>query len=136
MYSLTLSDVETKTYEYGMLRALGFKSTHLIAMITLQSFFYSVPGVIAGVAVAFAFNVLLKTLIFIYAGNAMGFGLSQVSLIIGISFGFIMPIISIYFPIKAALDKNLRQSLDLNHRQNNEMKVEQTRMEDLGLSPT
>jgi ABC-type antimicrobial peptide transport system permease subunit len=119
-----------------MLRALGFKSTHLIAMITLQSFFYSVPGVIAGIAVAFAFNVLLKTLIFIYAGNAMGFGLSQVSLIIGISFGFIMPIISIYFPIKAALDKNLRQSLDLNHRQNNEMKVEQTRMEDLGLSPT
>jgi len=35
LYSLMLSDVDTKTYEYGMLRALGFKSSHLVGMITL-----------------------------------------------------------------------------------------------------
>jgi len=35
LYSLMLSDVDTKTYEYGMLRALGFKSSHLVSMITI-----------------------------------------------------------------------------------------------------
>ena len=35
LYSLMLSDVDTKPYEYGMLRALGFKSSHLVGMITL-----------------------------------------------------------------------------------------------------
>lgn len=35
LYSLMLSDVDQKTYEYGMLRALGFKSSHLVSMITL-----------------------------------------------------------------------------------------------------
>ena len=38
IYSLMLSDVESKTYEYGMLRALGFKSIHLIGLLSMQSF--------------------------------------------------------------------------------------------------
>ena len=35
LYSLMLSDVDGKTYEYGMLRALGFKSSHLMSMISM-----------------------------------------------------------------------------------------------------
>lgn len=35
LYSLMLSDVDQKTYEYGMLRALGFQSSHLVSMITI-----------------------------------------------------------------------------------------------------
>ena len=35
IYSLMLSDVDEKTYEYGMLRALGFKSKSLIGLISL-----------------------------------------------------------------------------------------------------
>ena len=52
LYSLMLSDVDSKTYEYGMLRALGFKSSHLIGMITIQSFIFSVPGVALGLIVS------------------------------------------------------------------------------------
>ena len=124
LYSLTISDVETKTYEYGMLRALGFKSSHLIAMITLQSFLYSVPGVIAGIAVALTFNVIIRFMIFYMAGNAVEFGLTTTALCIGVCFGFFMPLISIYFPIKAALGKNLKDSLDLTRRSTNEKSVE------------
>lgn len=136
LYSLTLGDVETKTYEYGMLRALGFKSTHLMSMITLQSFFFSFPGVVAGIAVALTFNVLIRFMIYALTGNAAGFGLSTMSLVIGISFGIIMPLISILLPIQAALGKNLRSSLDLNHRSNNEKSASVQRLEDMGLSPT
>lgn len=33
VYALLLSDVEGKTYEYGMLRALGMRQTALIQVI-------------------------------------------------------------------------------------------------------
>ena len=67
LYSLMLSDVDSKTYEYGMLRALGFKSSHLIGMITIQSFIFSVPGVALGLIVACIFNVLFRLMIFYLA---------------------------------------------------------------------
>lgn len=35
IYALMLSDVEEKTYEFGMLRALGFNHKALIALLTL-----------------------------------------------------------------------------------------------------
>ena len=35
IYSLMLSDVDEKTYEYGMIRALGFQHKSLITMITM-----------------------------------------------------------------------------------------------------
>lgn len=136
LYSLTLGDVETKTYEYGMLRALGFKQTHIMSMITLQSFFFSVPGVITGITVALSFNVLIRFAIYALTGNASGFSLSEMALVVGICFGVVMPMISIALPTQAALGKNLRSSLDLNHRANNEKSVNVQRLEDMGLSPT
>ena len=130
-----LSDVDTKTYEYGMLRALGFKSSHLVFMITIQSFFYSIPGICLGVSVALVTNVLLRYFIFVFAENTAGFSLSATSLWIGITFGIIMPLLAILLPIQQALGKNLRTSLDLNHRANNEKSVSVQKLEDLGLSP-
>ena len=94
-----LSDVDAKTYEYGMLRALGFKTTHLVGLITIQSFVFSVPGVIGGLVVAFIFNILLRFMIFSFANNAASFGLSSSALWLGISFGLIMPLLSILLPI-------------------------------------
>lgn len=73
IYSLMLSDVEQKTYEYGMLRALGFKSSHLISMISIQSFFFSIPGVVLGIAVAFVTNVLLRYIMYVFAQNTSDF---------------------------------------------------------------
>lgn len=99
IYSLMLSDVEQKTYEYGMLRALGFKSSHLISMITIQSFFFSIPGVILGISVAFVTNVVLRYFIFSFSRNTADFELSSASLWVGILFGIIMPVLAILLPI-------------------------------------
>jgi ABC-type antimicrobial peptide transport system permease subunit len=100
LYSLMLSDVDSKTYEYGMLRALGFKSSHLIGMISIQSFIFSVPGVALGLIVAWIFNVLFRLVIFNLAQNAASFALSTASIWLGVSFGLIMPLLSILIPIK------------------------------------
>jgi ABC-type antimicrobial peptide transport system permease subunit len=60
LYSLMLSDVDSKTYEYGMLRALGFRKRMLVGMIIEQSFSFSLPGIFLGVIIAWIFNVLLR----------------------------------------------------------------------------
>lgn len=64
IYSLLLSNVEEKTYEYGMLRALGMKQYVLIELLLLQSLSFSVPGILAGLLVSF--------LVYIPIGNVIG----------------------------------------------------------------
>ena len=94
-----LSDVDAKTYEYGMLRALGFKKSHLIGVISLKSLSFSLPGLVFGILVAFILNTGLRMVIFIQAENYSSYELTLGSILIGGIFGLIMPLVSNYFPI-------------------------------------
>jgi ABC-type antimicrobial peptide transport system permease subunit len=47
-----------------MLRALGMRKERLIALITIQSTFFSIPGLISGIVVAFTLNTACRFLIF------------------------------------------------------------------------
>lgn len=76
IYSLMLSDVDEKTYQYGMLRALGFKNKNLMALISMQSFSFSVPGLLGGLLVAYFLNLIVRYMIFIYAQNTTNYDLS------------------------------------------------------------
>ena len=134
LYSLMLSDVDEKTYEYGMLRALGFKKEHLVRVITMKSMAFAIPGLIAGVFVAFILNIGLREVIFLKASNVSNYQLTALSIVIGVLFGLIMPLISNYFPIQSALGKNLRSSLDLNRRSKDEVGIRVERLEDVGIS--
>ena len=116
VFSLMISDVDGKTYEYGMLRALGFQKPYLVSMITINSFSFSIPGMIGGIIVAYIMNIGLRESIFLAAKNALSYNLTKSSLVLGICFGILMPFISNYVPIKNALDKSLRKSLDQSKR--------------------
>lgn len=133
--SLMLADVDGKTYEYGMLRALGFMKRHLMMMITLNSFSYSIPGLFIGVILAAILNLAIREIIFILAKNSEFYGLSSMALALGITFGFFMPFLANYLPIKSALGKTLRNSLDLNKRKNDKFGVKVEKLEDYGMSP-
>ena len=67
LYSLMLSDVDAKTYQYGMLRALGFKKRMLVGMICEQSVGFSIPGLLIGTMIAWILNIELRQIIFIEA---------------------------------------------------------------------
>jgi ABC-type antimicrobial peptide transport system permease subunit len=134
IYSLMLSDVDEKTYQYGMLRALGFKNKNLMALISMQSFSFSVPGLLGGLLVAYFLNLIVRYMIFIYAENTTNYDLSQGSIILGVMLGIFLPIISNIILIQRALSKNLRVSLDLYHRSVNELTVSIKRLEEMGLS--
>ena len=99
LYSLMLADVDGKTYEYGMLRALGFKKEHLIRVIVMKSLSFSIPGLFFGILIAFILNIALRMVIFMQSDNYSSYELTAISIVIGVVFGLVMPMISNYFPI-------------------------------------
>ena len=103
IYSLMLSDVEEKTYEFGMLRALGFNTRNVKVTISLQSIFFAVPGLVFGLFMAAVLNLLLRYMLYSLTKNTNSYGLSNGSVYIGIAIGLGMPMISNYFPIQKAL---------------------------------
>jgi len=136
IYFLMLSDVEEKTYQYGMLRALGFRKKSLIALISLQSLAFSGPGLGGGLVVATFLNFIARFAIFQYSRNSVSYDLSPESVILGAILGLVLPLISNVVPIQSALSKNLRISLDLYHRAVNEITVTVKRLENMGMSVT
>ena len=103
VFSLMLSDVDSKTYEYGMLRALGFKKQYLVAMISISSFTFSIPGMVAGILVAFILNIFLRQLIYMQSENEIGYELSALAIALGLVFGICVPFFANYMPIKSTM---------------------------------
>ena len=129
-----LSDVDEKTYQYGMLRALGFRNKNLVSLISMQAFSFSIPALLGGILVAYFLNIVVRSLIFMFAKNTTDYALSSSALLLGILLGILLPLVANLLPIKRALSKNLRESLDLYHRSVNEMSVQIKRLEEMGFS--
>jgi ABC-type antimicrobial peptide transport system permease subunit len=64
IYSLMISDVEAKTYEFGMLRALGFEKNNLITLLLVEALVFAIPGLCLGLIMAFLLNALVSYFIF------------------------------------------------------------------------
>lgn len=64
IYSLMISDVEEKTYEFGMIRALGLKKISLIHLILIEGLLFAIPGLSLGLIFAYLINGAVGFLIF------------------------------------------------------------------------
>ena len=94
-----LSDVDEKTYEFGMLRALGFNTRNVKVTIISQSFFFAVPGLLIGLFMAASGNLAFRHALHTLTKNVNDYTLSSGSVYIAIAIGLGMPLISNYFPI-------------------------------------
>ena len=52
IYSLLLISVESKTFEFGVMRMVGLNTTGIIAMILIQGFMFVVPSLLVGFILA------------------------------------------------------------------------------------
>ena len=136
IYSLMLSDVEERTFETGMLRALGFNTNNILSTVLLQSMLFAIPATIGGMCVAAIMNAGIRAFLFYFSQNTLYYGLSPNSIFVGLLIGLIMPILANVLPIRQALGNNLRSSLDLNHRSNGEFSVQITRLSEIGMEPS
>ena len=81
VYSLMLGNVDERTYEFGMMRSLGFKKNNLISLIILQGFIFAVPGTILGLTTAYIANNYVAFLFNWYSDLVMPFFLSTFNII-------------------------------------------------------
>ena len=126
IYSLMLSDVEQRTFEFGMLRALGFNTKNVMTTVILQAFLFAIPGVVFGLSFAAAMNAAIRYVLFNLAENKTNYLLTPSSIVIGVCTGIFIPLIANYAPISVALGKNLRNSLDQSRRAASEITVKMT----------
>ena len=136
VYSLMLGNVDERTYEFGMLRSLGFKKNNLIFLIILQGFIFAVPGTILGLVTSYITNNFIAFLFNWYTALVMPFFLSSTNIIFGIVAGLSIPLISSYLPIKKCLDDNLRETLAIFNKKIGDIVVSIIKLENLGVSPT
>ena len=80
-------------------------------------------------------NASVRAILFSIAQNWASYSLSTTSIYLGVAIGILLPLVSNIIPIQRALGKNLRASLDANHRGSaSEMAIEIKKMEEFGLS--
>lgn len=96
---------------------------------------FAIPGIVLGFIVAVILNYFTRKLIYDFTGNTASLSLSQGSVIMGIVLGFLIPLLSNILPIRSALGKNLRSSLDLYQRSVHEYSFAMKSQEEYGLSP-
>ena len=92
------------------------------------------PGVFLGFLVAAILNAAFRYTFYSLVLNFASFYLTRIAIIIGVSFGITVPIIANVLPIRKALEVNLRNSLDLNHRHIGEITIVISKLKEMGLS--
>ena len=116
IYSLMISDTEEKTFEFAMLRALGFNTNNIMVTIMYQVVLFVIPGMTLGLVSSAFMNTAMRHLLYTLTGNYSTYALSDGALGYGIVIGIFIPVLANIIPIQQALGKNLRNSLDVSHR--------------------
>ena len=73
--------------------------------------------------VAFVSNIGIREAVFLESKNWLSYNLTMQALILGVICGFIVPMLANYLPIQSALNKTLRNSLDLNKRMDDKIGI-------------
>jgi hypothetical protein len=136
IYALLLSDVEERTFEYGMLRTLGMRQAVLVPLLVLQSLLFSVPGILAGLLVCFLLYVPIDVFLSIFATIPTTPYLTSAAVLLGVLVGVLMPLAGVVLPIRRALSQTLRDALDVYHNVVNDTVVRIRRLENVGASLT
>lgn len=71
IYTIMLSDVDERTYDFAMLRCLGFKNTSLVLLLLMQALFYSIPATITGFILLEIFTSAAQIWLFKFAAISL-----------------------------------------------------------------
>jgi ABC-type antimicrobial peptide transport system permease subunit len=91
IYSLLLTGVDEKTFEYGMLRTLGLPNKILVVMLSLQALCFSIPGIVSGLLLCFVIFVPTDFVISLFVNCAMNPTIQASAVALGLSLGLILP---------------------------------------------
>lgn len=116
LYSLLVISVDTRTFEMGILRMIGMKRSDLIKLLINQSLSYSVPSWLLGIILAEIGVVFLL----VKFSDLVGYELVPIISLNGFlnatAVGLLIPLIASVLPIKNALNTNLHDAIDVDHK--------------------
>eukprot|EP01063_Lacrimia_lanifica_P005752 TRINITY_DN13486_c0_g1_i1.p1 TRINITY_DN13486_c0_g1~~TRINITY_DN13486_c0_g1_i1.p1 ORF type:complete len:1114 (+),score=414.00 TRINITY_DN13486_c0_g1_i1:45-3344(+) len=134
-YSLLLTNIQEKTFQHGMLRALGMPKRGLMNLITLQALSFATPGVLIAMVLAVAMNAVIEEMLSDFSGFEAQHGrMPTLAIVFPIFLGFAVPLLANIIPIRKAMQTTLRSALDISHQQSSETQVTLQRLEDMGLA--
>jgi ABC-type lipoprotein release transport system permease subunit len=108
--SLMIFNVDEKTSEFGMLRALGFKKENIVVLLVLQGCVFSFGGWFVGIISAWIFTVFFKYIFFIQFQMQTDYNLETLAICGSVVLGFLVPLWTNFLSIKKALGNRLRDS--------------------------
>ena len=119
IYSLLMISIETKTFDFGVMRLAGLSSHGLISLIAIQAVFFVLPAIIS----AFTISMPILALIYYYmVSTSAGYEATPIptwsATLIALSLGLFIPAVSAIVPISRALSKNLTDSLNAHRSKN------------------
>lgn len=136
IYALLISDIESKSYESGMLRALGIQNYTLAIILLIQSLMFSIPGIIVGLLLSTIVYIPIGGFIQNYTAIQLSKLLSGAAIGMGVGIGLFIPMLALFIPMKRALSKTLRDALDRYHTSTNDLKVTIMKLQNIGISAT
>ena len=134
--SLLVSDTEEKTFEYGMLRSLGFRSQNLVYLLIFQSFLFSLPGILVGLCMCYIVFIPIGYILSSFVAIQIDVSIDPSAIIIGVVLGLLLPVFGVIVPIRRALSNTIRDALDVYHNVVFETQISIQKLEDIGLNMT
>eukprot|EP00727_Mastigamoeba_balamuthi_P014759 m51a1_g9909 hypothetical protein (1044) ;mRNA; r:99120-103292 len=134
IYSLLMINVDTRTFEVGVMRTLGTSRRGLVELLLTQALAYAIPSWAIGMAVAQGVAVIVFHTIESIASVSIPVRLTPTAIGVATALGIGIPILSAILPIRAALKKNLQESLDTRRSKTQAVKIEIERATHAGIS--
>eukprot|EP01017_Pseudomicrothorax_dubius_P050299 TRINITY_DN9493_c0_g1_i2.p1 TRINITY_DN9493_c0_g1~~TRINITY_DN9493_c0_g1_i2.p1 ORF type:complete len:366 (-),score=79.88 TRINITY_DN9493_c0_g1_i2:10-1107(-) len=114
IYSLLMVSVDTKTFENGVLRVMGFTKRGLVELVLVQALSFTIPAIIIGLLLTLPVLSFVNNIFKTQIDLDIGIVPPTIGFIWSISVGILLPTISAIIPIRTALSKSLSDSLDTN----------------------
>ena len=131
-----LSDVDERTYDFAMLRCLGFKNSSLVVLLLMQALMYSIPATGIGFMLLEIFTSGVQIWLYEFADTSLSVSFSTSTYWLGFATGIGVPLLSNILPIRKALGTTLRDALDKSRASVNEQEVQVVRLEKMGINMT
>eukprot|EP00005_Dracoamoeba_jomungandri_P012127 CAMPEP_0174265284 /NCGR_PEP_ID=MMETSP0439-20130205/25948_1 /TAXON_ID=0 /ORGANISM="Stereomyxa ramosa, Strain Chinc5" /LENGTH=1033 /DNA_ID=CAMNT_0015351673 /DNA_START=86 /DNA_END=3184 /DNA_ORIENTATION=+ len=115
IYSLLMVNVETRTFEMGVMRLIGTTRVGIVQLLLIQAISYALPSWAIGLAIAQGMMHLVSHIFENVTGVELEPKLTMQGAVVGTLLGLLTPILASILPIRYALTLNLHDSLDLKH---------------------
>eukprot|EP01107_Rhizomastix_libera_P002342 TRINITY_DN1404_c0_g1_i2.p1 TRINITY_DN1404_c0_g1~~TRINITY_DN1404_c0_g1_i2.p1 ORF type:complete len:1049 (-),score=196.85 TRINITY_DN1404_c0_g1_i2:241-3345(-) len=130
IYSLLMVNVETRTFEVGVMRVLGATRQGIVAMLFTQAFLYAIPSWATGLILGQIISAIVANLFENMTTIPTNRLLSTQAILVSTLLAFLIPAVASILPIRAALQKHLHEALDTSHSKADAVKVSVRRSED------